>query len=167
MSKQDKLAVFAKFVDNLKDVSKCEDRHTAAIVCSKDLQQIYSIGVNGGPKDTEHRDPQLSCLCNTEVKYSCIHAEANALIKLQTSATEKIMICSLAPCTQCASMIVNTPGGFSEVLYLTQWKEPLALDILISRGIKVGHLSLDGKVDYIYNGWGMVDTLAKLRGEQK
>ena len=133
---------FMSFVWQLKDISKCDDRGVACLICSNDLHQIYSIGINGGAKG------HTQCLCKTDSKYSCIHAEANALIKLNDQVANKIMICSLAPCIQCASMIINEPGGFAEVWYLEKYHEELGLDLLRSAGIKTGCLDADGNILY-------------------
>jgi dCMP deaminase len=126
-----RLEVFADFVRNLKDLSKCEDRHTAAIITDKDLSQVYSIGVNGGPRGSKYQ-----CLCKLPGKYTCIHAEANAIAKCNSADKDKIMICTLSPCVTCASMIVNS--GFSKVYYLEEWKDTTGIEILNEAGIETG-----------------------------
>lgn len=134
-------AVIASFVGMLRTLSKCEDRQVACVICTNDLSQVLSIGVNGAAKGQE---PE--CLCHTNSKYSCIHAEANALIKLHELVPDKVMICSLQPCEQCASMIVNEPGGFSQVLYMEPWKSTEGLHILQKAGIETGRLYDDGVI---------------------
>ena len=149
---KNKVKIFREFVENLTTLSKCTDRQVACLICDKDFQQIYSIGVNGGPKGSE----DMECLCATDTKYSCIHAEANALIKLQANVPDKVMICSLAPCTQCASMIINEPGGFSMVLFLELWKEALAIQMLKDAGITVGQIKPDGTILLSTSCFGLV-----------
>lgn len=124
-----RLLVFADFVEDLKKLSKCEDRHTAAIITDRDMGQVYSIGVNGGPKGSQYQ-----CLCKLPGKYTCIHAEANAIAKCTSADNDKIMICSLSPCVTCASLIVNS--GFSAVYYLEEWKDTTGLEILNEAGIE-------------------------------
>ena len=131
------------FVYQLRKVSKCKDKGVACIILSHDLQQIYSIGINGGAKGMKEE-----CLCYSGDKYSCIHAEANALIKLNVRDSNKIMLCSLSPCSQCAAMIINEPGGFSEVWYVEQHKDTTGLRLLQSAGIKTGTLDAAGVVRY-------------------
>lgn len=131
------------FVWQLREVSKCKDRGVSCLICSSDLHQIYSIGINGGAKGLD-----VECLCEVGDKYSCIHAEANALIKLNARAHDKIMICSLAPCSQCASMIINEPGGFAEVWYLDKYHDTSGLALLQKAGIKTGTLDASGIVRY-------------------
>lgn len=124
-----RLDKFVDFVWDLKDLSKCNNRKTAAIITDKDMQQIYSIGINGGP-----RGSQYQCLCNLPGKYTCIHAETNAIAKCHTPDASKVMICTLSPCITCASLIVNS--GFSELYYIEEWKDTTGLQILSEAGIK-------------------------------
>lgn len=138
--------VFRDFVVNLAALSKCHDKGVACIICDNNLKQIYSIGVNGGPSGIYN----LDCLCDSEyTKYSCIHAEANALVKLTTRAAHKIMICSLSPCLQCASMIINEPCGFDAVLFVEPHKDTKALSLLVSAGIHVGALQSSGHIFWL------------------
>lgn len=138
-----RLTKFRNFVLDLKGLSKCKKRLVACIICDSDLQQIYSIGINGTA-----RGYKKDCLCITNSKYSCVHAEANALIKLQTSVSGKILICSLMPCSQCASMIVNEPGGFDAVLWLEDWKEHGAVGIFEDANICAGRLLINGDIEW-------------------
>ena len=123
--------VFKNFTINLADLSKCSERHVAAIITDKHLSQIYSIGVNGGPKGL------ADCMCVIDGKYGCIHAEINALIKCKSEAPNKIMFVTLAPCKQCAAAIINAPGGFGAVYYFEDWKQDHGIALLRSAGIKV------------------------------
>lgn len=127
-----RMLVFKNFVRELADLSKCVDKKQAAIIINKDGTQVYSIGVNGGPKGG------LDCLCNTPGKYTCIHAEANAIAKCTVADPCKIMICTTSPCVTCAALITNS--GFTEVYYLREWKDTMGLRILRDAGIQVGYL---------------------------
>lgn len=132
---KDRTSVFANFVKDLSALSKCEERKVAAIITDKDLTQIYSIGLNGGPKGL------VDCMCKIDGKYGCVHAEINALIKCRSDAPGKVMFVSLSPCKQCAAAIINTPGGFSTVYYLEQWKDTTGVELLKKAGIKCVCLS--------------------------
>lgn len=126
----ERLKVFKDFTTNLATLSKCEERHVAAIITDKDLSQVYSIGVNGGPKGL------ADCMCKLDGKYGCIHAEINALIKCKSDAMDKVMIVTLSPCKQCAAAIINAPGSFSTVYYLEPWKDLSGLKLLEASGIR-------------------------------
>lgn len=126
-----RIKVFAKFAKDLAALSKCEERQVAAIITDRSMSQIYSIGLNGGPKGL------IDCMCRLGTKYGCIHAEINALIKCRSDAPDKVMFVTLSPCVSCAAAIINAPGGFSTVYYLEQWKDTTGIELLKSAGINV------------------------------
>lgn len=126
----ERINVFKNFVLDLSYLSKCEERKVAAIITSRDMLQVHSIGINGGPKGLQ------DCMCKIDGKYGCIHAEINALIKCRSDEPEKIMFVTLAPCKQCAAAIINAPGGFSAVYYIQDWKEDTGLKLLRAAGIQ-------------------------------
>lgn len=127
---KDRVVVFANFARELAKLSKCEERKVAAIITDKDLAQIYSIGLNGGPKGL------VDCMCKIDGKYGCVHAEINALIKCRSDAPDKVMFVTLSPCKQCAAAIINAPGGFSTVYYLQEWKDTTGIELLRKAGIR-------------------------------
>ena len=138
-NKRDTLITFALWQSML---SKCKDKKTAAILVSADLMQIYSIGINGGPKGGQ------DCLCHTEdngqavtAKYTCVHAEMNCLVKNTViNDVPKIMICTKQPCQICASLIVNACTNITEVWYIEPYWDSTGIEILRSAGIKVVQL---------------------------
>lgn len=125
-----RITVFANFARDLAKLSKCEERKVAAIITDRELTQIYSIGLNGGPKGL------VDCMCKIDGKYGCVHAEINALIKCRSDAPDKVMFVTLSPCKQCAAAIINAPGGFSTVYYLQQWKDTTGIELLKKAGIR-------------------------------
>lgn len=131
MSQQERIEVFKNFTNNLATLSKCSERKVAAIITDKELSQVYSIGLNGGPKGL------VDCMCKMDGKYGCIHAEINALIKCMTNDPGKVMFVTLSPCKQCAAAIINAPGGFSAVYYFEEWKDTTGIKLLKQAGISV------------------------------
>ena len=138
--RKERIKVFRNFVVDLASLSKCAQYGVAALITDKDLTQVYSIGINGGAKGGDE------CLCVTNGKYGCVHAEVNALAKCMSDAKDKVMFTTLSPCKQCAAAIINSPGSFSTIYYIKQWKDISGLMLLQAAGIKV--VSLDG-IDYI------------------
>lgn len=126
-----RIAIFKKFAEDLATLSKCKERHVAAVITDKDLTQVYSIGINGGAKGL------ADCMCSLGSKYGCIHAEINALTKCMSDAPDKVMFVTLSPCIACAAAIINAPGGFSAVYYVEQWKDTSGIELLKAAGIKV------------------------------
>ena len=128
------MKVFKEFTQHLATLSKCEERRVAAIITDKSLTQVYSIGINGGPKGL------ADCMCNIDGKYGCVHAEINALIKDKSSDEGKVMFVTLSPCKQCAAAIINAPKGFSAVYYFEEWKDLTGVKLLHSAGITVAKI---------------------------
>lgn len=134
MNSKARMSVFKDFTQNLASLSKCSERRVAAIITDRDLTQVYSIGVNGGPKGL------ADCMCVIDGKYGCIHAEINALIKCRTDNPNKVMFVTLSPCKQCAAAIINAPGGFSAVYYFEEWKDDSGIKLLKAAGIHVARI---------------------------
>lgn len=134
MNSQARMAVFKDFTNNLATLSKCSERRVAAIITDKDLTQVYSIGINGGPKGL------ADCMCVIDGKYGCVHAEVNALIKCRADSPNKVMFVTLSPCKQCAAAIINAPGGFSAVYYFEEWKNKSGIKLLKAAGIHVARI---------------------------
>ena len=126
-----RIAVFKRFVKDLSTLSKCTERHVAAVITDKEMSQVYSIGLNGGPKGL------ADCLCIIDGKYGCIHAEQNALVKCLSDDKDKVMFVTLSPCKACAAAIINAPGSFSAVYYCEEWKDASGINLLKAAGIKV------------------------------
>ena len=127
MLSHEKQQVFGRFARDLASLSKCTQKKVAAIALDRNGTQVYSIGLNGGPKGG------IQCLCELDTKYGCVHAEAQCIAKATTLDDTKIMICTLSPCVTCATMIINT--GFREFYYLDAWKDTTGLDLLELAGI--------------------------------
>jgi len=130
MHNQNRVEVFKRFTEDLAKLSKCSEQQVAAVITDGDLLQVLSIGINGGPKGL------YDCLCFTEGKYGCIHAEVNALVKCNNHIAGKVMFITLSPCVQCAAAIINCPGGFSGVYYFKEWKDPTGINLLSDANIK-------------------------------
>lgn len=144
-----RLIVFRDFVMNLAKLSKCTDKGVAAIITDKEGTQVYSIGINGGPKHG------ADCLCKLGGKYTCVHAEANALAKCTVADPSKVFICSFSPCVTCAALIVNS--GASAVYYVEKYKDDAGLKVLRDAGIEAmcidSHtLELDSIIDKLRMG---------------
>ena len=135
MQRLKRAKIFADFANNLATLSKCEERKVAAVITDKDMTQVYSIGINGGPVGG------VDCMCKLEGKYGCVHAEINALVKCTSDAKDKIMFVTLSPCVACAAAIINAPGSFYAVYYTEQWKDTDGLRLLQRAGVHCIELS--------------------------
>jgi dCMP deaminase len=106
-----------------------------AVIVSKDNTQVLSIGYNGdqagGSNSVESLEPGQS---------GCIHAEINALIKLDfNNPKKKIMYVTLSPCKMCSKAIIN--ASIDEVVYLEEYRDVSGVELLKDSGIKVRSLA--------------------------
>ena len=102
-----------------------------AVIVTADNTQVLSIGYNGdqagGSNEVESLEPGQS---------GCIHAEINALIKLDyNNPKKKKMYVTLSPCKMCAKAIIN--AGINEVIYLEKYRDESGLLLLIDSNISV------------------------------
>jgi len=114
-----------------------------AVVVSKNNTQVLSVGYNGdqagGPNEVESLEPGQS---------GCIHAEINALIKLDyNNPKRKKMYITLSPCRTCAKAIVN--ASIDEVIYNEEYRDVTGASILIAAGINVRRFAEVSAVDDI------------------
>ena len=95
-----------------------------AIVVSNDNTQVLSVGYNGdqagGSNQVESSVPGES---------GCIHAEINALIKLDyNNPKAKKMYLTLSPCKMCAKAMIN--AGIQEVVYDEEYRDSSGIKLL-------------------------------------
>ena len=109
--KSEKLLTFRSTLSMLTNLSQCKRANNAAIVFNKDFSSIHAIGYNGPPKGDYARCTSKPGNC------LCMHAEANALLKLKTSEKGLIMLCTTSPCWYCAGAILNSGQIGLVVLY--------------------------------------------------
>lgn len=111
--------------------STCARLHVGCVVVSNDNQRVLAIGYNGsykgGPNGCDSTEPG-AC--------GCLHAEMNALIKLNPSdpAGKKVYV-TTAPCVMCAKGMVN--AGIYQVNYLHAYRKTEGVELLQKAGIQV------------------------------
>ena len=83
--------------------STCKRTGVGCVVASQDLETIYAVGYNGTARGFPNDD------CRNEVgNCGCIHAETNAIAKVNTKDPDKVFFITNEPCELCAKLIVNT-----------------------------------------------------------
>lgn len=115
------------------DLSYCERRRVGCVVVDGD--RIVSIGYNGTPPGEDN-----VCEIDGVTKTSVIHAEDNALRKLNYNATGMIMFVTTAPCIHCAKLII--PSGITAVYYDDLYKNTLGLELLQQHDIVVTKITI-------------------------
>lgn len=129
--------VWASFARTISKRSIDPRFKVGAIIVSGDNTQVLSVGYNGdqagGSNEVESLEPGQS---------GCIHAEINALIKLDfNNPKRKIMYVTLSPCKMCAKAIIN--ASIDEVVYLEDYRDSSGRDLLERSGTKVRNFKFD------------------------
>ncbi len=130
-----KMKVFADFAENLAALSNCKRATAGCIIFPRDITAVYSIGYNGPPAGL----PNDGCT-GVRMQCGCVHAEANALIKLG-HVTDALLLTTRAPCIHCAGLIINS-RKISEVYWAQPYTNDRGLDALRSAGILTTWLTL-------------------------
>ena len=117
-------SIWMKFAKSIAERSVDPRFKVGAVVVSKDNTQVLAMGYNGdqagGNNEVESLEPGQS---------GCIHAEINALIKLDyNNPKPKKMYVTLSPCKMCAKAIVNS--GIEEIIYLEEYRDKTGVEIL-------------------------------------
>ncbi|MCV0439705.1 MAG: cytidine deaminase [Hydrogenophaga sp.] len=117
MAKQDALdRMYMKMAYNASEISHARRRQVGAILVIPEEGRFE--GVNGMPSgfdnNCEHEGPDGGLV----TKQACLHAESNAIMKVARSRASSIggtMYCTLAPCIECAKLIIQ--AGIVRVVY--------------------------------------------------
>jgi len=77
-----------------------------------------------------------SYVCQDVVVHNCLHAEENAIIKLDfNDVTEKILWTTDSPCKMCSKRIIN--AGIKHVIYAKLYRKTEGIELLLKNSIKV------------------------------
>lgn len=123
--------VFWQFTKSLAKLSNCQRLQVGCIIITLDLSEVLAIGYNGPASGV----PNDSCRLKRG-NCGCIHAEANALIKLKARANGLTLITTVCPCEHCAGLIVNS-RRIDRIVYGDTYRDSMGLDLLINMKIEV------------------------------
>lgn len=127
ISKQE---MFMRISEIISERSTCQRTRVGAVITDKELLNIIAIGYNGnyagGPN-----------VCDTEEpgKCGCLHAEINAIAKVDNTIKNKILFCTMTPCLMCSKLIVNS--GFDKVYYRNEYRKTEGIELLTKSNIEV------------------------------
>lgn len=122
------------FAELLAKRSTCARDQVGCIVTSADGYRIYSYGYNGNARKFPN-----ACDSAEPGKCGCIHAEANALIKVSVPDRDKILYATTLPCKMCAKMIVNS--GVSKIYFAREYRLSEGKAVLKKAGVKMIKIS--------------------------
>ena len=116
-------------------LSHCERKKVGALIV-KD-RMIISDGFNGAPTGFDN-----CCEDENDVtQWYVLHAEANAILKVASSAQsskDATLYITLSPCKECSKLIHQ--AGIKRVVYQTAYKDTEGVDFLLSAGVEIVHL---------------------------
>ena len=93
-------------------------------IVTQDNCQVLAIGYNGDHKGGSNQRDSLE-----PGNSGFIHAEINALIKLDyNSPKKKTLYITLSPCRQCAKAIIN--GGIDRVIFRDLYRDQSGIELL-------------------------------------
>lgn len=121
--------------------TSCKRAGVGCLVVSQDNHRVLAIGYNGnyqmGPNTCDTDEPG-AC--------GCLHAEENALIKLDYGdPAGKKMYTTTSPCLMCAKRIIN--AGIREVIYETEYRKRDGIELLKSSPLVFVHQFLPLNID--------------------
>ena len=121
-------------------LSYCERKKVGALIV-KD-RMIISDGYNGTPSGFEN-------VCedeNYDTKWTVLHAEANAILKVASSTQSckgATLYITLSPCKECSKLVHQS--GIKRVVFARAYKDLSGVDFLKKAGVIVEHFPLEKK----------------------
>ena len=128
-----------RMAEELAQLSYAQRKKVGCLVV-KDTQ-IISEGYNGTPKGFDNSCEYVNYVDEMYTKEEVLHAESNAITKLARSTNSSsgaTLYCTLAPCFQCAKLIIQS--GIERVVY-KHMNAKNGLDILDKAGENVTQLN--------------------------
>lgn len=137
--------VYCSFANIVAQRSVCQRRtQVGCVITNWEKTNVVAIGYNGParglphdcrpnfPPDTFDEAAESSRLGFTPAivpgSCTCVHAEANALIKAPYDMGDLRMYTTLSPCEQCARMILNS--RVREVVFINMYRKVEGLHVL-------------------------------------
>ena len=128
--------LFATIIQAVSQRSTCTRARVGAILVKNN--RVISTGYNGSPSGTPHCT-EAGCILNSEgACIRTVHAEANLIAfaaKNGENTDGASLYTTLAPCLDCAKLIVN--AGIKKVYFQVPYRNTDGLDLLSDSGIEV------------------------------
>jgi dCMP deaminase len=127
MNKWDKL--YIEFCDSVSKLSTAKRLKVGAVLVKDN--NIISYGYNGTPSGFDNNCEYTDSNSNLVTKREVIHAEINAIskaAKLGISTNQATLYCSVAPCIECAKLIMQS--GITKVIYKDDYRDTAGLNLL-------------------------------------
>lgn len=127
---------YLRIANEWSKLSHCKRKQVGALIV-KD-RMIISDGYNGTPTGFENH-------CEDEegyTKWYVLHAEANAILKVASSAQScrnATLYITLSPCKECSKLIHQ--AGITRLVYQKDYKDNSGLDFLEKAGVEISRIT--------------------------
>ncbi len=108
---------------------KQKNRKIGCIITDFTLDRVLAIAYNGPPTAM----PNDSCR-NIPGNCGCVHAEANAIARMDSTVPHKIMFITMVPCEHCANLIAQS--NIAKVYYYEEYRGQEGLRRLRACGVE-------------------------------
>lgn len=98
-------------------MSTCRRLRVGCVVITPKMTEVLAVGYNGPPAGIDN----LSCDQSAVGACGCVHAEANAVIKMGRVDEPATMIVTTSPCRHCAGVIINS-RKIGRVIYDSEYR---------------------------------------------
>jgi len=156
---RERIHMSTAYLWGLRSTCKRPNRKIGAVITTGDMTQILAIGYNGPAKGL----PNDYCRGSKEIgTCGCLHAEMNAIAKVDSTITDKVLFVTMSPCEMCASLIAQ--ANIKKVWYLHDYRNSDGQKILYECGImfaliSVKDLLLPKEIVYEPTLFGQLDEL--------
>lgn len=142
--------VFMRFAETVALRSVCDRNvQVGCVITSEDLTNVVSIGYNGPARGLPHDCMVVTQIDVTETtrdrpqtipgSCTCVHAEANAIIKAPYHSGPLTMFTTMSPCPACARLVLNS--AVKMVFYRRPYRILDGLNILSAGGVEHGMMT--------------------------
>lgn len=132
-----KLRIFMQFATDLSDLSTCKRAKVGCVVCDDRFTSVVSIGYNGQPAGLPHE-----CCTGEEGSCGCVHAEANAIVKLSSARSHLLLLATTLPCWRCAGLIINSKK-IKRVVYVSDYRDERSLELFRQSRVEVYRFNVE------------------------
>lgn len=122
------------FLWSMRALCKQADRSIGCVITTEDMQQVLAISYNGPVRQLGN-----DACKNIQGGCGCLHAEINAIIKVDGRLPNKVMFVTMNPCIDCARAIAQ--ANIWKIYYCEVYRNREGLELLIKCGVQIQRLT--------------------------
>lgn len=127
---KESLHMLTAFLWSRRATCKQKNRNIGCVITDNTMDRVLAIAYNGPPA------AMLNDACrNIKGDCGCVHAEANAIARVDSTIPNKLMFVTMIPCENCANLIAQS--NIDTVFYCEDYRNKAGYRRLIACGINV------------------------------